>query len=425
MMSRVQAAALAIALGFSLFSHAQAKKLTMSGVVTDKESRKPIEGATVTVVGNKANQETTDGEGAFILTFVEGVQEGDPIRVRVEKTGYRIYEALKPVSSTIPLQVSLEATSPSPKSKPDNITKQTPTEELGKGTAHPDTVARPDHKTNGRPSTETQQPTQPLIIQTGPTFGNLADRANALSDQIMEDLYLHGWYRRDRSRQERVLVQQMPTKPEEREQWVRSRSSYFRFRFFEQVLDLRNEFAQLHLRDERLDDFFKYQGMIEQANRQMALVNAGHNIDAPILPQQIEEVAERLKILANQIPTQRAAPRQLPFSVTRVMPEKPEFSFEIVVTINTDADVSAGYIVVEFEGVKASIGTDFVDSKLVFSSDESIVGNKPLKDYLLVHPTDTYALAIGRTPLTPKKPIHVVASGGTPFNVTRVTLFDK
>jgi hypothetical protein len=265
-------------------------------------------------------------------------------------------------------------------SNPDNVAKQPPTEELESAITRPDKVARTNHKASKPQAMEAHQPPQPLVIQTGPTFGNLADRANALSDQIMEDLYLHGWYRRDRSGQERVAAQQMPTKPEEIEQWTKSRSSHFRFRFFEGVLDIRNEFAQLHLRDERLDQFFKYQGMIEQANRQMGVVNAGRNIDAPILPQEIEEVAERLKILANQIPTQRAAPRQLPFSVTRVMPEKPEFSFEIVVTINTDADVSAGYIVVEFEGAKASIGTDFVDSKPVFSSDESIVGNKPLKD---------------------------------------------
>jgi len=89
----------------------------MSGVVTDKQSHKPIEGATVTVVGNKANQALTDSEGSFILTFAEGVQEGEPIRIRVEKLGYRIYEALKAVSSTIPLQVSLEPAAPPPKSK--------------------------------------------------------------------------------------------------------------------------------------------------------------------------------------------------------------------------------------------------------------------------------------------------------------------
>jgi hypothetical protein len=273
------------------------------------------------------------------------------------------------------------------------------------------------------PIIEKQQP--PTIVQTAPTFGNLGDRAIALSDDIMQDLYRYGWKNwGNRSGQQGPSVPKMPSSPEETQRWTSSRSHYFRFRFFEKVLDIRNEFAQLHLRDERLDDFFKYQGMIEQANRQMAAANPGHEIDVPILPQQIEEVAERLKILANQIPIERAAPRALHFSVARVQPEKPEFSFEIIITIDTDIDVSSGYIAVEFEGVRASTGTDFVDSKLVFN-DENVVGNKPLKEYLLSHSRDSYILAIGKTPLTPKRPIHVVAYGTKPFSVTKVTLFDK
>jgi len=81
----------------------------MSGVVTDKQSHTPIEGATVAIVGNKANQEATDAEGSFILSFAEGVREGEAVRIHVEKLGYRPYDKLVAVSSTIPLQVSLLA----------------------------------------------------------------------------------------------------------------------------------------------------------------------------------------------------------------------------------------------------------------------------------------------------------------------------
>jgi|SRR6266404_481506 len=280
--------------------------------------------------------------------------------------------------------------------------------------------------TQAEPTAPTEKQQPPVFIETAPTFGNLGDRAIALSDEIMQDLYWHGWKNwGNRPGQQTPPVQQMPTKPEEIQAWTRSRSSYFRFRFFERILDIRNEFAQLHLRDERLDDFFKYQGMIEQANRQMAAASPGREIDAPMLPQQIEEVAERLKVLANQIPIQRAAPKALHFSVTRVQPEKPEFSFEMVATIDTDTDISAGYIAVEFDGARAFTATDFTDSKLVFLNDENIIGNKPLKGYLSVHASDSYILAVGKTPLTSKKPIHVVAAGAVPFNVTKVTLFDK
>jgi len=108
------AAFLALTLAFSLSSDGQTKKLTMSGVVSDKQSHTPIEGATVTVVGNKANQESTDAEGSFILSFADGVREGEAVRIHVEKSGYRPYDKLVAVSSTIPLQVSLLASKAAP-----------------------------------------------------------------------------------------------------------------------------------------------------------------------------------------------------------------------------------------------------------------------------------------------------------------------
>jgi hypothetical protein len=180
----------------------------------------------------------------------------------------------------------------------------------------------------------------------------------------------------------------------------------------------------LHLRDGRLDDFFKFQGMIEQAKDRWRQVLAVR-LMLRFFRRRLRKLRSGLRYLANQIPTQRAAPKALHFSVTRIQPEKPEFSFEIVATIDTETDVLAGYIAVEFDGARAFTGTDFVDSKLVFLNDENIIGNKPLKEYLSLHFSDSYILAIGKTPLTPKKPIHVVAAGAVPFNVTKVTLFDK
>ena len=136
----------------------------------------------------------------------------------------------------------------------------------------------------------------PTIIQQAPSYGNLKGRAISLSDEIMEDhLHIHGWKRPSG----KGLIGNMPTTGEEVTKLTKSRSSYFRFRFYENVLDIRNEFSQLHLRDERLDDFFKYQGMIEDAKKQLSAV--GKQMNVPVLPQQIEEVAERLKVLAHHI----------------------------------------------------------------------------------------------------------------------------
>lgn len=346
------------------------------------------------------------------------------------RSGTMAHEIMKPVVGQVsPEKNGTSEVLPPTTSDVHATVRQAPTQTVTAEVGHAEPKAgKLNHVTSTQvePSAPTQKEQPPVIIETAATFGNLADRAISVSDEIMQDLYLHGWKNwANRPGQQTLAVQQMPNKPDEIEAWTRSRSGYFRFRFFERVLEIRNEFAQLHLRDQRLDDFFKYQGMIEQANRQMAAANPGREIDSPILPQTIEEVAERLKVLANQIPTQRAAPKPLHFSVTRVQPEKPEFSFQIVTTIDTEMDISAGYIAVEFDGPRASIATDFVDSKLVFLNDENIIGNKPLKEYLLAHATDSYILAVGKTPFTSKKPIHVVAAGVVPFNVAKVILFDK
>jgi len=67
--------------------------------------------------------------------------------------------------------------------------------------------------------------------------------------------------------------------------WVKIRSRHFRGYFFQRALDIKNEFAQLHIRDQELDDFFQYTGIA----------------DTLILPQTIESVAQRIKVLADKI----------------------------------------------------------------------------------------------------------------------------
>ncbi len=103
----------------------------------------------------------------------------------------------------------------------------------------------------------------PPILQL-PSTGNLKQRAIALSDEIMNSLYEHGWPQRSYPPQQKRwsghIVQQMPPNSDDILKWSKSRSNYFMAMFFKKVLDLRNEFAQLHLRDQRLDDFFMYKG---------------------------------------------------------------------------------------------------------------------------------------------------------------------
>lgn len=104
----------------------QQKTLTMSGFVYDKRSR-PLEGARVTIVGDKAKADTTtDSDGRFVVNFAQGVEEGNSVRIHVEKIGYRIHEEWVAVNSTIPLRLSLE---------------------LGKGTPLPPKAERPRTET--------------------------------------------------------------------------------------------------------------------------------------------------------------------------------------------------------------------------------------------------------------------------------------
>lgn len=69
--------------------------------------------------------------------------------------------------------------------------------------------------------------------------------------------------------------------------------------YYERVVDIRNEFAELHLRDIELDDFIKGQDMMKQ--------NPSTNIlwwtSTP--PVEIESVAERLTILAEELDDQK------------------------------------------------------------------------------------------------------------------------
>lgn len=134
-----------------------------------------------------------------------------------------------------------------------------------------------------------------------PSFGNIKERAIALSQEIMGDLYRHGWPRHGGEQIPfEPVIQQMPMKEPEMGMWTQERSEYFHMRFFDRVLDIRNEFIQLHIRDRDLDDFFKFEGMAEDANKQIAATQPGRK-QILTSPMQIENVAERLRFLADQL----------------------------------------------------------------------------------------------------------------------------
>jgi hypothetical protein len=158
-----------------------------------------------------------------------------------------------------------------------------------------------------RPSkpVEKTQPTQ-KIIQTGPVFGNIKERALALADEIMVDLYRHGWREDDPGHPPpTMIVEHMPSSPDDIRKWTKRRSDHFLIRYLEKVLFIRNELFQLHFQDELLDDLLKFQATKEKQKKQfaaMGLQKQSEEFDVPIQPVEIEIVVERLRVLANKVP---------------------------------------------------------------------------------------------------------------------------
>lgn len=93
----------------ALCADAQNTRVKMSGTVFDSQSHNPVPGARVTAVGNDANPVTTDDNGSFILVLAEGLRQGDTVRIRVDKIGYKPSDKLETVSSSRPLPIPLEA----------------------------------------------------------------------------------------------------------------------------------------------------------------------------------------------------------------------------------------------------------------------------------------------------------------------------
>ncbi len=130
------------------------------------------------------------------------------------------------------------------------------------------------------------------------------------------------------------------------------------------------------------------------------------------------------RLKRRQIP--RVGPILLHFSEAKVPPQPPSnFQYNLMVTIKTETKVTAGYIVVEFDHHPGIILCDFVDSKLVLGSDIRLIDNEEVRNYVGNYEPPNYALAIGKTPFTPEKPIHVLASGPEQLGVVKVILFDE
>ena len=127
--------------------------------------------------------------------------------------------------------------------------------------------------------------------------GNLKQRAYDLSDEILWDLYRHGWPQSHKLRTEKKwppYIGPMPeTEKEGLSKWMKSRSGYFKFRFLQDVININNEFAEMHIKDPHLDSFLYPKSLI--------IIGMDPKHGRLILSQEIEEIALSLRNMADQI----------------------------------------------------------------------------------------------------------------------------
>jgi len=151
-------------------------------------------------------------------------------------------------------------------------------------------------------------------------------------------------------------------------------------------------------------------------------------------PTDVQRYAPYLRLLGARL-RRRAAPRFAPealeFSEKKTPPERPDLSYRVVVTIKTKRQVSAGYVVVQFDRALggattglSSVGNDFAESNRDLGGSQ-LIDNKEVSGLIQRNGARVYAIRIGRSPLVPGKPIHVIGAGEKEFHVSQVTLFDE
>jgi hypothetical protein len=148
-----------------------------------------------------------------------------------------------------------------------------------------------------------------------------------------------------------------------------------------------------------------------------------------------------LRLKRKEIP--RSSPAPLHFSEIRIVPEETlklpvaavamvdqfsgtphqRFPYRINVTIDLKATISAGYIVVEFDGRYAAVSSDAADCTLV--SGIKFIENNDVIDLIKANQYTSYILQVGKTPLTIGTPRHIEAYSNTLIHVKKVTYFDE
>jgi hypothetical protein len=136
----------------------------------------------------------------------------------------------------------------------------------------------------------------PTVNNLSSNYGTLKERLLQLGQEMMDEMFMYGLSPIHGSYTPSPNLHIVTTEPlgrehpEELSQWKRSISTHFRFKFYDQVLKIRDECAEIHIRDNGLDH------VLDNLERQDQIDKL-----STISSFDIQEIAERLKVMANQI----------------------------------------------------------------------------------------------------------------------------
>jgi hypothetical protein len=237
--------------------------LTLSGVVIESGTGRPIPGAAVSVVGGKANQDVTDSQGKFSLTLTADVKPGAKVRIRVVKNGYGIWDNYIAASAEIAEPIWLK--------------------KLGKTSPH-----KLDEK--DKPDKPSEKPSSPIVVQV--PYGNLKKRCEDLGNAIV-----------------RFAEQRNQTKPDlgthqqDYWDWYRINDGQFRFRFYDDAKALDKDLEAVNVKDRRLDELIaRHESYFAERNKISTQIVVERTPMYHLSIEDIGEIGQRFKFLASQIP---------------------------------------------------------------------------------------------------------------------------
>jgi hypothetical protein len=136
-------------------------------------------------------------------------------------------------------------------------------------------------------------PTTVVEVLPTPT-GNLKQRGIDFGNEILEDLFIHGWPNRYGNQAPQFpMAEKMPDPHDFKanNDWVERRSRKFLVRYLDEAIELRDEFAAFHLKDDELNV------ELDLAKR----IRDGQ-LNTVVLPQSEEQVARKLIEFASRLP---------------------------------------------------------------------------------------------------------------------------